>query len=216
MTNEEAMSYWKGGDPSEVLRFTNPYDYEGCIVGVSTDGRAVYDIFEVFAYAQEQEEASDDDENFVHQILDMINHDLRLYNPNDKIPVFFRPDVEDIDENLCIDDSPYGNFEDCVLGADFREERYVFSLSKMVDELVMSHEMTKEEAVNYVYSLKDAGCVINGVCNYVIVDDLYEHISLSVETNQTYNSFYSPDFEKDCFEFSGKDFLLLQCCFFRH
>ena len=67
MTNEEAMLFWKGGDPNEVLRFSNPYDYEGCIIGVSTDGRAVYDIFQVFAYAQEHAGASDDDKDFVYQ-----------------------------------------------------------------------------------------------------------------------------------------------------
>ena len=207
MTNEEAMSFWKGGDPNEVLRFTNPYDYEGCIIGVSTDGRAVYDIFQVFAYAQEQAGASDDDKDFVYQICDMINHDLRLYNPNDKIPVFFRPDLEEIEDEFCINDSPYGDFSNCILGRDWREQRYIFSLAQMVDELVKSYWMTKEEAVNYVYSLKKAGTVENDVYNYVIVDDLYEHIPLSTNLYQDNNDSYSPDFEKDCFELNGKDFL---------
>ena len=218
MTNEEAMSYWKGGDPSEVLKFTNPYDYEGCIVGVSTDGRAVYELFKVLDFAYEKSKDNydlsqfEDEEDMKYNIMinagDMLSHDLSLHNPNEKTPVIFRSDEPLDDSEFFIDDSPYGWFEDCVLGSDFRVDRYIYSLAKMVNKLVDYQGMSKEEAVSYVYSLKKAGTFEHGIYNYVIVDDLYEHIPLHEPTYQENNVSYSPDFEKNCIELSGKDFLL--------
>lgn len=216
MTNQECMSFWKGGDASEVLRFTDPYEYEGCLIGVSTDGRAVYDFMKVMEYIYEQEKDNydvsdfEDEDDLRYNIMmkaeDMINHDLGCYNPADKIPVFCRTDEDADDDEFMINDSPYDNFSTCTMGPDFREYRYIFSLSQMVEYLVKKYTMEKVEAVRYVYSLKKAGTVEHGVYNYIIVDDLYENINIDDAPYQEYNNKYSADFEKECFELSGKDF----------
>ena len=212
MTNEEKMAFWKGGDPSKVLRFTSPYDYEDCIVGVSTDGRAVYDLIKVYDYVCKEENIdgnTEEAENLVRSIYEMISRDLSFYKPEDKTPVFYRSDFVDIDDEKCINDSIYDDFCDCILGVDFRDDRYVFSLSKMVSKLKDAYGIEKEEAVKYFYSLKKAGTVENFFYNYIIVDDLYENISLQDDSFHKNNGSYSEDFEKDCIELNGKDFLFV-------
>jgi len=226
MTDREKMEFWKGGDASEVLRFTNPYDYEGCLIGVSTDGRVVYDFIKAMEFVYEAEKDNydisefEDEDDLRYTIMynagDMLSHDLGCYRPDDKVPVFCRTDEDTEDEEFFIHDSPYGDFSTCVIGNDFREYRYIFSLSKMVDFLVKNKDFEKEAAVNYVYSLEKAGTVEDGVYNYVIVDDLFEKISLNGNSdNETldaemysfYSDKYSPEFENNGFEFKGLDFL---------
>lgn len=212
MTNEERMSYWKGGNPANVLRFTSPYDYEDCIIGVSTDGHAVYDYMAVMEYIYEQEKDNynledykDEDDlryNIMHNASDMISHDLSCYAPDAKVPVFCRVNEYEEDEAYYIHDGDY-NFSECILGSDFREDRYIFSLKEMVSSLMVYKDMSKNEAIDYVYSLKNAG---KTSYDYIIVDDLYEDRDEDKAFSRN-NDKYSPELEENCMEFTGEDFL---------
>lgn len=227
MTDEERMSFWKGGDSKDVLRFTNPYDYKDCIIGVSTDGRAVYDYNKVLDFIYEQDKGSynvkdfeneeDMEYNIYQNAADMLNHDLKCYRPDAKVPVFCKIGECEKDEEYMI--HVEYDFSDCVLGSDFREDRYIFSLSKMVDVLTKKHRFTKKDAVKYAYSFGKAGTVDRGVYFYVIVDDLFEKIdvdSSELRANpkyspelerifRRYNDKYSPDFEKNSLVFNGAE-----------
>jgi len=218
MTNSEKMSFWKGGDSADVLRFNKPY--ENSVIGVSTDGRIVYDFTKAIESVLEAErdnynvEDFESEDEMEYAIMDKaseeITFNLFCLNPRDKIPVFCRTDVDAQDEEYMIHDTPY-DFSSCALGPDAWENRYIFSLSKMVNYLIEHEGFEKKEAIIYVYNLKKAGTVQDGIYNYVIVDDLFEKIEIYPEiypeTYQRLNDKYLPEFEKNCIEIKAGDFI---------
>lgn len=184
MTNEEKMKTWTGGNWKEIPVFSD-YSYENCLAGVSTDGRAVYSFDSAIDFLYEACKEEYDANDFKNQedmeyairldCASMLNDDLGFIDSSVKSPVFFR-ELEDPSDlrGFKLIKSSY-DFSECIIGEDFREDRIVYSLSKMIQVIVKKDECTELEAKGIVYGFKSAGKVTDdGDLFYIIVDDRFD------------------------------------------
>lgn len=181
MTNSEVIKAWKGGEPGDILTFDAPFNYEGCLVGISTDGRAIYDYYKCAdfyvdnnAEVEEGEELSDDvDHGMRTEWASMIDRDYRFMDRKSKFPLFLVDD-DDFEDELNKIESKY-DFSDCVLGRAFHFDTPVYSLNYMISSVIKEEKCTWEEAKNIVYSFTEAGeWQSDDELKYIIVDDEHE------------------------------------------
>lgn len=183
MTNQQKMEAWTGGDWKGIPVFSD-YSYEGCLLGVSTDGRAVYDFDLVMDFLFNQckdeydvndfEDADDMEYNIKLSAAAMINDDLAAYSSEEKLPVFFETgDVELQGNAYKFIESEY-DFSKCIIGSDRHEYRGLYSLSKMIEVIKEKKNCTDLEAKKIVYSFDKAGTVTEDAVYYIIVDDRFD------------------------------------------
>jgi len=179
--NKIVISKWKGGNPGDVLTYDPPYDYEKCLLGISTDGRAVYDFYKAADYYVRKEGGSrvseEEDYELRYEWQEMVDRDYSFFDDKKrKFPVF----LEEGPGDYTIEDSKY-DFSKCVIGHSFHLYNAIYSLNKMMDVVMSAENCSREEAKQICYSIGQAGSYREDEDNYnfLILDECTDDIPVT-------------------------------------
>lgn len=181
--NSKIISMWKGGNGDDVLIFDPPYDYEKCLLGVTTDGHAVYDFYKAADFYVKKASGrsrvpEEEDYNLRYEWQEMVDHDYRFFEKDgDKSPFFLQDYAGDGE----IEDPKY-DFSNCIIGHAFHYENTIYSLQKMMEVIMKQDNCSKAEAKQICYNYGKAGSLIEGTTdfyNYAILDECLDDIPVT-------------------------------------